>query len=134
MLPAADLGNESPMPDIKNVSYIHAGFKTTNRVSRGEKKHLGKGMIQTILPYKMQNGYNRVKKPREFNAISVENNHIRAVFCRSLGADFGRFTIKIISMSFCMLTRCFNRGTLGCETRGFPAGLSLMLVLKGTTR
>ena len=80
VLPAADLGNESPMPDIKNVSYIHAGFKTTNRVSRGEKKHLGKGMIQTILPYKMQNGYNRVKKPREFNAISVENDHIRAVF------------------------------------------------------
>ena len=26
IIPAADLGALNPMPDIKNVSYIHAGF------------------------------------------------------------------------------------------------------------
>ncbi|MFQ9149707.1 MAG: hypothetical protein ACLR5G_16265 [Eubacteriales bacterium] len=52
-IPAADLGHESPMPDIRNVSYIHAGFEMTDRISDDEKKFIGRGMIPTIAPYKM---------------------------------------------------------------------------------
>ena len=41
-IPAADLGHESPMPDIRNVSYIHAGFEMTDRISDDEKKFIGR--------------------------------------------------------------------------------------------
>ena len=131
VLPAADLGNESPMPDIKNVSYIHAGFKTTNRVSRGEKKHLGKGMIQTILPYKMQNGYNRVKKPREFNAISVENDHIRAVFLPELGGRLWSLYDKDNKHELLYVNPVFQPGNLGLRNAWFSGGVEFNVGIKG---
>ena len=53
---AASLGDCNPMPDIKNVSYIHAGYEMTDRVREEEKTHIGKGMIPTMLPYLTQDG------------------------------------------------------------------------------
>ena len=32
-IPAADMGRVNPLPDIKNVQYIHAGFEVTDRIS-----------------------------------------------------------------------------------------------------
>ena len=58
-IPAAGLGKNNPMPDIKNVSYIHAGFELTDRISEAERKYIGKGMIPTMLPYLTQDGYDR---------------------------------------------------------------------------
>ena len=55
--PAADIGPLNPMPDIKNVSYIHAGYEMTPRVHEDEKTYIGKGMIPTMLPYQLQDGY-----------------------------------------------------------------------------
>ena len=61
VIPAASLGPLNPMPDIKNVSYIHAGYEMTDKVAEEEKKYIGKGMIPTMLPYRLQDGYDREK-------------------------------------------------------------------------
>ena len=37
LIPAADMGDENPMPDIKNVSYIHASCQISDRVTEKEK-------------------------------------------------------------------------------------------------
>ena len=55
-MPAASLGKGNPMPDIKNVSYIHAGYEMTEKIREEEKTYIGKGMIPTILPYQLQDG------------------------------------------------------------------------------
>ena len=54
--PAASMGELNPMPDIKNISYIHAGYQVTSKIDEDEKKYLGKGMISTMLPYLQQDG------------------------------------------------------------------------------
>ncbi len=84
-MPAASMGEQNPMPDIKNVSYIHAGYEMTDKVCEEEKTYLGKGMIATMLPYKMQDGYNREKTKRAFNAAVLENDFLKAVFLPELG-------------------------------------------------
>ena len=38
-MPAASMGNLNPMPDIKNVSYIHAGYEMTDKIDEEEKKY-----------------------------------------------------------------------------------------------
>ena len=38
-----------------------------------------------MLPYRLQDGYGREKKPRKFMAATLENEHIRAVFLPELG-------------------------------------------------
>ena len=40
-IPAANLGSENPMPDIGNVSYIHADYEMTPKISENEKTHIG---------------------------------------------------------------------------------------------
>ena len=40
IMPAANMGKENPLPDIKNVSYIHAGIETTENVPEKDKKYI----------------------------------------------------------------------------------------------
>ena len=70
---AADIGAPNPLPDIKNVQYIHAGFEVTPNVSAEERKYLGKGMIGTVLPYMIQDGYTRDKKRKKIKTVVLEN-------------------------------------------------------------
>ena len=58
------------MPDMKNVSCIHAGSELTDRIPDAGRKYIGKGMIPTMLPYLTQDGYNRKKRPRGSRAES----------------------------------------------------------------
>jgi hypothetical protein len=69
---AADMGKPNPLPDIKNVQYIHAGFEVTENVSEKEKQYLGKGMIQTVLPYMIQDGYTRDKRLQKIKTIVLK--------------------------------------------------------------
>ena len=112
-IPAADLGKDSPMPDIKNVSYIHAGFELTDRITDAERKYIGKGMIPTMLPYLTQDGYNRKKRPREFDAAIVENSHIRATFLPGLGGRLWSLFDKDKNRELLYVNPVFQPGNLG---------------------
>ncbi|MBQ8685373.1 MAG: DUF5107 domain-containing protein [Clostridia bacterium] len=83
---AADMGKPNPLPDIKNVQYIHAGFEVTKNVSDAEKKYLGKGMINTVLPYMVQDGYTRDKRLAKIKTVVLENEYLKAVFLPEYGA------------------------------------------------
>ena len=54
-IPAATLGPDNPLPDIKNVSYIHAQIESTPAVPKRLTSYIDKGMVQTLLPYTQQN-------------------------------------------------------------------------------
>ncbi|MBE5752319.1 MAG: DUF5107 domain-containing protein [Clostridiales bacterium] len=82
---AADMGAANPLPDIKNVQYIHAGFEVTKNVTKEESEHLGKGMINTVLPYMIQDGYTRDKKLQKIKTVVLENEFLKAVFLPDYG-------------------------------------------------
>jgi len=46
---------------------------------------IGKGMVNTLLPYMIQDEYNRERKEREFDAAFLENEYLKAVFFPQLG-------------------------------------------------
>ena len=54
VISSANMGAESPLPDIKNNAYIHAKIEVTENVTDEDKKHIGDGMIPTLLPYHEQ--------------------------------------------------------------------------------
>ena len=85
-IPAADMGRVNPLPDIKNVQYIHAGFEVTDNVSEAERRYLGKGMIQTVLPYMIQDGYTREKRLQRVKTVVLENEYLKATFLPDFGA------------------------------------------------
>ena len=65
-LPAASMGEINPLADIGNIEYIHAGYEVTDNISAAERERIGKGMIHTILPYTIEDNFDRVRSDRFF--------------------------------------------------------------------
>ena len=82
---SAAIGQPNPMPDIKNIGYIHAGFEVKPSLSADERKYLGKGMISTLIPYMIQDNYDRNKKPVAYKAAVLENENLKAIFLPEFG-------------------------------------------------
>ena len=79
------LGKPNPMADIKNNKYIHARFNLDASLDENDKKYIGHGMISTLLPYMIQDDYNREKKEMTISTVVLENENLKAVFLNEYG-------------------------------------------------
>jgi len=130
-MPAADMGELNPMPDVKNVSYIHASYHLTDKVTEDERTYIGKGMIPTLLPYKTQDGYNREKKNRDFKAAILENDYIKAVFLPELGGRLWSLYDKKLEKELLYVNPVFQPGNLGLRNAWFSGGVEFNVGIKG---
>jgi len=131
IMPAASMGELNPMPDIKNISYIHAGYEVSDKITDEEKKYIGKGMISTLLPYKIQDGYNREKKPRAFKAAVIENDLIKVVFLPEMGARLWSVFDKTENRELLYVNPVFQPGNLGLRNAWFSGGVEFNVGIKG---
>ncbi len=83
-LKSGELGEESLIPDIHN-SDLDPFFICDESIPDEQRKNIGKGLVKTILPYKMQNLYTRDFKDREYFAAILENDYLEATFLPELG-------------------------------------------------
>ncbi len=85
-MPAASLGKENPLPDLKGAGDAHSEIAVDHTtITPEESKYMGWARVSTILPYTMLDGYNREKRTRDFKAAVLENEHLRATFLPQLG-------------------------------------------------
>ncbi len=131
IMPSADLGKVNPLPDIKNISYIHAKIETTDNVPENYKKYINKGMISTMLPYCQQDGYNRDRKPREFNSVVVENEYLKAVFLPELGGRLWSLIDKEKNKELLYCNPVFQPGNLALRNAWFSGGVEFNVSIKG---
>jgi len=131
IMPAASMGEQNPLPDIKNISYIHAGYQTTPKISDDEKKYIGKGMIPTLLPYQIQDGYNRKKENRAFRAAVLENDRLRAIFLPELGGRLWSIFDKTENRELLYVNPVFQPGNLGLRNAWFSGGVEFNVGIKG---
>jgi len=76
VVPAADLGPENPLPVFRNpVQDTVIDFDAQN-VPEEDRPGMGWQTGMRVLPYRMQDGYNRVRRPREFHSIVLENEFL----------------------------------------------------------
>ena len=131
IMPAASLGKENPLPDIKNVSYIHAGIQTTERVPEKAKTYINKGMISTMLPYRQLDGYDRERKDREFKSVVIENEKLRAVFLPELGGRLWSLYDKVADRELLYCNPVFQPGNLALRNAWFSGGVEFNVSIKG---
>lgn len=131
VIPSASMGKLNPMPDIGNISYIHAGFKTTPDVTEEEAKYLGKGAISTMIPYMQQDGYNREKSPRAFKAAILENKYLKAVFLPELGGRLWSLFDKEKNLELLYKNPVFQPGNLALRNAWFSGGVEFNVGIKG---
>ncbi|MDR1440225.1 MAG: DUF5107 domain-containing protein [Clostridiales bacterium] len=85
-MPAADLGQENPLPDIRALPDPHSsGITIDGSVPKEEHPLFFYGKVASVLPYRMQDGYNREKAERSFPCATLENDYVKAVFIPSFG-------------------------------------------------
>lgn len=84
-LPAARLGPENPLPPIAPVVDPPAASGIDVSVSPEDRDFMGWGNPPGLLPYRLQDDYDRNRAPRAFNVVVLENEHLRATFFPELG-------------------------------------------------
>lgn len=130
-MPSADMGKPNPLPDIKNVSYIHAKIETTDAIPENLKTYINKGMISTMLPYLQQDGYNRELKNKSFNSIVLENENLKAVFLPELGGRLWSLFDKKANRELLYCNPVFQPGNLALRNAWFSGGVEFNVSIKG---
>ena len=128
---SADLGAENYMPDIKNVDYIHAGYTLTPRVRQEDAESIGRGMIWTLLPYTLQDNYNRTRRPRTFQAAVLENDKLRAIFLPELGGRLWSLYHKVLDRELLYVNSVFQPANLALRNAWFSGGVEWNIGIKG---
>ncbi len=130
---AANLGENNPLPDMKNNTYIHAPIRTTDRIRPDELPYLGKGMVPTMLPYLTQDGYDRDKQVRELPVIVLENEFLRAEFYPHLGGRLRRLFDKEAGRELLYVNPVFQPCNLALRNAWFSGGVEFNVGIKGHT-
>lgn len=131
IMPAADMGECNPLPDIKNVSYIHAKIETTDAIPEELGKYINKGMISTMLPYCQQDGYDRKREDKAFKSIVIENEHLKAVFLPELGGRLWSLVDKTRNKELLYCNPVFQPGNLALRNAWFSGGVEFNVSIKG---
>ena len=131
IMPAAALGKLNPLPDIKNVSYIHAKIETTDAVPNKLKQYINKGMISTMLPYCQQDGYDRNRNERVFKSVVIENEYLKAVFLPELGGRLWSLVDKTRDRELLYCNPVFQPGNLALRNAWFSGGVEFNVSIKG---
>lgn len=127
----ANMGEESCLPDIKNDEYIRAPIAVADSVSEEDKKHIGKGMIPTLLPYKIQNGYDRARKELLLDAAVLENEYLKATFVPELGGRLWSLYDKKAEKELLYANNVFQPGNLALRNAWFSGGVEWNVGIKG---
>lgn len=127
----ADLGEENPLADIKNINYIHAGYKMSESAKEHRLEHLGEGMIDSMLPYLQQDNYNRLLKRKTFKAAILENSKLKAIFLPELGGRLWSLYDKHSRRELLYKNDKIFFGNLSLRNAWFCGGVEWNVSIKG---
>ncbi len=130
-IPAATLGPENPLPDIRNNNYIHCQIELTKAVPKRLATYIDKGNVSTLLPYTQQDFYGRDKKDRLFKAVILENDHLKAVFLPELGGRLWSLWDKDGNRELLYRNPVFQPGNLALRNAWFSGGVEFNVSIKG---
>ena len=121
---------ESSIPDIKNPK-SQAFFLCEDSVDGEEVENIGKGMLHTILPYKMQNDYGKRTHSRVFKAAVLENEFLKAVFIPELGGRLWSLYDKKYSRNLVYENGSVTIANLALCNAWFAGGVEWNVGMKG---
>lgn len=133
VMPAAAVGPCSPLPDLKTVQYVHSTVTTAPNVSAEEARYIGYGMVQSILPYQIQDGYDRRKKMTSFRSVVLENEHLKAVFLPEVGGRLWSLYQKDEQRELLHVNPVFQPCHLALRNAWFSGGVEWNVGIKGHT-
>ena len=129
-IPTATLGEDSRIPDFAAPDSIPY-FICDESITGPERDRIGKRMIASVLPWKMQTGYDRTPVPRTYRAAVLENDCLRAVFLPELGGRLFSLYDKRRGEDVIYENKEIRFGNLALCNAWFAGGVEWNLGIKG---
>jgi tetratricopeptide (TPR) repeat protein len=121
-MPGADLGPENPLPPFRPVRDTQLMAEMPGLPPEMRESILW-GHPHTILPYTIQDGYNRRRLPRGFRVAVLENEHLRATFLLELGGRLWSLLHKPTGRELLSVTPVFQPANLAIRNAWFSGGV-----------
>lgn len=128
---SASLGEKSCLPDIHVNSYIRASISVSKRIGGEDARFIGKGMVSTLLPYRITDGYDRGRAEKIYKAAILENECLRAVFLPELGGRLWSLFDKKRDRELLYRNDVFQPANLALTNAWFSGGVEWNVGIKG---
>jgi tetratricopeptide (TPR) repeat protein len=122
-MPAADLGPENPLPPLSSNQELHIAQSVDPAVPDEIRQNMTYGHLPNILPYAMQDGYNRERQLRDFRVAVLENDVLRATFLLEFGGRLWSLYHKPSERELLFVNPVFQPANLALRNAWFSGGV-----------
>ena len=120
---SAELGSENPLPPLLSNQELHIAQSVDPAIPDEILQNMTYGHLPNILPYAMQDGYNRERQSRDFRAAVLENDVLRATFLLELGGRLWSLYHKPSGRELLFVNPVFQPANQGLRNAWFSGGV-----------
>ncbi len=121
-IPGAALGDENPLPVFRHPN-PHREVHFQDSVPAHKRKLAGYDTGYRVLPYRMQDGYTRRRRPLLFQAVVLENELLTATFLPELGGRLISLVYKPQQRELLARNPVFQPANLAIRNAWFSGGI-----------
>src|SRR3954465_5356932 len=122
VMPAASLGGENPLTPLRGYETASASAGAPDAEPQ-RTDCLDRGHEASILPYRMQDQYDRRRTPRALKTAVLENDHLRATFFLELGGRLWSLVHKPTGRELLFVNPAFQPANLAVRDAWFSGGV-----------
>ena len=119
---AAPLGGENPQATFRDPA-PDMPVVAKDSLPREFAATIGKGCGRRVLPYRLQDRYGRERKPRDFKAVILENDKLKATFLPELGGRLMSLIHKADNRELLYNNPVFQPANLAIRDAWFAGGI-----------
>src|SRR4029453_2777647 len=131
-LPSAALGPVNPLPPLTGAPQLHANV-TAAYLDDEMRANLEHGRGTSLLPYLLQDRYDRTLVPRTHRVAVLENDRLRAEFLLDLGGRLRSLVDVTSRRELLYANAAFQPANLALREAWFAGGVEWNIGIRGHT-
>ena len=131
-LPSASLGPANPLPPLTGAPQLHANVAAAD-LDDEMRANLGHGRVASLLPYLLQDRYDRILVPRDHQVAVLENDRLRAEFLLDLGGRLRSLVDLASGRELLYANPAFQPANLALREAWFAGGVEWNVGIRGHT-
>ena len=121
-MPTADVGPVNPLPPLFSERDLHM-IVDPGEADAEMRHNIGYGRVRSVLPYVVQDGYSRDRRPAEHKVAVLENDVLRATFLLDLGGRLWSLVHKSSGRELLYRNPVFQPANLALRNAWFAGGV-----------
>ena len=131
-LPSASFGPVNPLPPLTGAPQLHANVEAAD-LDDEMRTNLEHGRVASLLPYLVQDRYDRTLVPRDHRVAVLENDRVRAEFLLDLGGRLRSLVDLSTGRELLYANPAFQTANLALREAWFACGVEWTIGIRGHT-